>query len=189
LRARNVLDSTLVIVTSDHGELFGEHGLTGHHSNLYFNVLHVPLIMRLPGRVPAGVRVAAPVSLRDLAKTIADLTQLPERDRIPGTSLARYWNDERDEGSPLFAAVEKGVRADSTLPFAKGDMVSLMDEQWHYIRNNGTSKEELFRYREDPEETVDYATRAESDSVKERLRSRIADILKSRGAPVGLTPP
>jgi arylsulfatase A-like enzyme len=189
LRTRGLLDRTLVIVTSDHGELFGENGLTGHHSNLYFNVLHVPLIMRFPGHVPAGLRVSSPISLRDLAQTIADLTRLPEGDRIPGVSLARYWSGKQGEGSPLFAAVEKGVRVDSTLPFAKGDMVSIMDEQWHYIRNNGTSREELYRYREDPEEKVDYVKRAETDSVKARLRGRIADIQRSHGAPVPITPP
>lgn len=179
LRNKGILDSTLVIVTSDHGELFGENGLTGHHSNLYFNVLHVPLIMRLPGRVPAGARVTTPVSLRDLAATIADLTALPERDTLPGVSLAGHWQGGGTRGSPLFAAVEKGVRVDSTLPFAKGDLVSVMDEEWHYIRNNGTGKEELYRYREDGDETTNLAARTGSDSVLRRMRGMVDDVVRS----------
>ncbi len=71
LRARGELDRTLLVITSDHGELFGEHGLWEHTSNLYYKLLHVPLIVRWPGHVPAGETVDAEVSLRDLAATVS----------------------------------------------------------------------------------------------------------------------
>src|SRR5215831_8612670 len=65
LHHRGVLDNTLVIVTSDHGEQFGEHRLYGHGNSLYSQALHVPLVLFLPRRVPAGLSIPEPVSLRD----------------------------------------------------------------------------------------------------------------------------
>ena len=54
LRRRGVLDHTIVIVTSDHGEQFGEHGLRLHANSLYLPLLHVPLVIRYPARVTQG---------------------------------------------------------------------------------------------------------------------------------------
>jgi arylsulfatase A-like enzyme len=62
--------NTAVIVTSDHGDAFGEHGHLGHRLTLYEELLRVPLVARLPGRFDKGRRVAAPVSLGDLHPTI-----------------------------------------------------------------------------------------------------------------------
>jgi arylsulfatase A-like enzyme len=180
LKERNALDSTLVIVTSDHGELFGEHGFYEHTSNLYYSLLRVPLILRWPGHVPAGRRIATAVSIRDVSATIAGLLGSPELAGFPGTSLSAHWSDSGARGSPVFAAVEKGVRSDTALPFTKGDMVTLFDDEWHYIRNNGLKKEELYRFREDPEELVNLVDRPEADSVVRRFREGIA-VLRASG--------
>ena len=67
LRRRGVLDNTIVIVTSDHGEQFGEHGLNGHGNSLYLPLLRVPLVIRYPPRVAGSIRADEPVTLRDLA--------------------------------------------------------------------------------------------------------------------------
>ena len=71
LKERGMDDNTLVMVTSDHGEFFGEHELGGHGNALYFPVIHVPLVMRWAGHVPQGRRIARPVSNKDLAATIS----------------------------------------------------------------------------------------------------------------------
>jgi arylsulfatase A-like enzyme len=76
LAARGLLESTLVIVTADHGESLGDAGRWGHHLTPDEEVLRVPLVMRLPSALPAGARVDAPVSLVDLTPTVLDL--LPE---------------------------------------------------------------------------------------------------------------
>ncbi|MBI2835650.1 MAG: sulfatase, partial [Acidobacteria bacterium] len=75
LRRRALLDRTLVIVTADHGEEFGEHRFVGHGKSLYWLALHVPLMMRLPGPIPTGTVCAQPVSLRDVPATVMDLVQ------------------------------------------------------------------------------------------------------------------
>jgi arylsulfatase A-like enzyme len=69
LRAAGKLDDTLVIVTADHGEAFGESAHWEHGINATEEVVHVPMILVWPGRVPAGARVADPVSLADLLPT------------------------------------------------------------------------------------------------------------------------
>ena len=54
LRASGLLDDTWVVITSDHGEEFGEHGIFGHGASLYNQVTHVPLILIPPGPGPRG---------------------------------------------------------------------------------------------------------------------------------------
>jgi arylsulfatase A-like enzyme len=73
LRARGLLDGTVVAVTSDHGEMIGEHGLMDHKLNLYEPVLRIPLILRYPRAVRPGQRIDAPVMLQDLYPTLLAL--------------------------------------------------------------------------------------------------------------------
>jgi arylsulfatase A-like enzyme len=93
LDERGLLADTLVILTSDHGEHFGEHGLVQHGNSLFLPLLHVPLIVSWPGRVPAGLHIAAPTSLRHVAATILDLTEVPNPG-LPGRSLAQRWGPD-----------------------------------------------------------------------------------------------
>lgn len=178
LRSRGELDRTLLVITSDHGELFGEHGLWEHTSNLYYKLLHVPLIVRWPGRVPARRVVGAEVSLRDLAATLSALAVPNDPSPFAGASLAPLWSGDSlriatARRSAALALVEQGVRRDSTLPFARGDMVSLADSVWHFVRNNGTGDEELFRYRDDPAELVDRADDPGAAPVLAEMRARV----------------
>jgi len=84
---RGLLESTIVVITSDHGDLFGEYGRTGHGNGLYPPLLHVPLlVLNAPGAVP-GTRVRQPVSLRDLPATLLDLAAIPKPVLLGGTSL------------------------------------------------------------------------------------------------------
>src|SRR5262249_35764260 len=78
---------TLVVVMGDHGEEFLEHGQRKHGFDLYDETTHVPLMMRLPGITPPGLRVAPPVSLVDVAPTILDLVGAAPLVGIDGVSL------------------------------------------------------------------------------------------------------
>ena len=73
LRTLGVLDDTIVVVTSDHGEEFFEHGAKGHAKTLYDEVLRVPLVVRYPRRVAPAQRVTQQVRLMDVAPTILGL--------------------------------------------------------------------------------------------------------------------
>jgi arylsulfatase A-like enzyme len=95
LELRGILDNTVVFVTSDHGEAFGEHGTVGHQMTLYPEEIHVPLVVLLPHEMrdevageefpDDGVRILTPVSLRDVPASLADLLNV-ERS-FPGTSM------------------------------------------------------------------------------------------------------
>ncbi|MBM4245244.1 MAG: sulfatase [Deltaproteobacteria bacterium] len=87
LDALGVLDDTIVVVTADHGDEFGEHGLIGHAKTVYDEVLHVPLIILSPHLVPAGRTIDTPVSLVDLLPTLLDLVRLPAPRELHGESL------------------------------------------------------------------------------------------------------
>jgi len=154
LAGRGLLDGTVVVVVSDHGEQFGEHGLFDHGNSLYLPVLHVPLLVSFPPRIPLGRRVATPVTLRDLPATLFDLAGLLGPTPFPGHSLAIHW--ARPAGaarspSPLLSEVRRGINLNPWLPVMRGDMHSLLDEGWHYIRN-GDGQEELYNVDRDPDE-------------------------------------
>jgi arylsulfatase A-like enzyme len=69
-----VKDSTLVVLAADHGESLGEHDYVGHGRHLFENIVEIPLLFRLPGKVTAGKVIRTPVSTIDLAPSILDLT-------------------------------------------------------------------------------------------------------------------
>jgi len=87
LRALGVLDDTLVVVTSDHGDEFFEHGLKGHAKTLYDEVLRVPLVLRYPRRLGFGQRIAAQVRMMDIAPTILGLARVPAPDGFGASHL------------------------------------------------------------------------------------------------------
>jgi len=95
-----VSDRTAVIVTADHGDEFFEHGGKGHQRTLYREVVHVPLIMRVPGIEPGRV-VQDPVSLVDVMPTVLDLTGAHTPPGIDGASLtpALVAGTARDRGA------------------------------------------------------------------------------------------
>ncbi len=77
LEELDLTSNTLIIVTADHGEAFGEHGYVGHGRRVYEEILQVPLIASWPGRLPAGKVVDVPVGLVDVAPTVSALLDLP----------------------------------------------------------------------------------------------------------------
>ena len=96
LKRRGVLDRTIVIVTSDHGEGFGEHDLFDHGESLYRTEIRVPLLISLPSGRASGRVVDRFVSLRDIPATIADLIGSSKEPPFPGRSLARLWQTPFD---------------------------------------------------------------------------------------------
>jgi len=87
LEELGISDDTIIALTSDHGDEFWEHGEKGHHKSLYQEVLHVPMIIRAPGLVPAGLRISGSAPNYDLAHTLLELSQLEPWQNRDGTSL------------------------------------------------------------------------------------------------------
>jgi len=89
LRRKGRLDDTLVVLVSDHGEEFFEHGRFGHDQTLFEEVVRVPILMRYPARLPAGRRIGELVGLTDVAPTILELCDLARPRTMYGQSLVR----------------------------------------------------------------------------------------------------
>lgn len=186
LRSRDALENTLVIVTSDHGEQLGEHGLLDHGNSLYRPLLEVPLVVSWPGRLPEGLRVSRPVTLRDLPATVLELLPGPADTSIPGQSLARAWRQDVWSGSSVLAEVSAGVRMPEWLPIMRGDMASVVHGGFHYILN-GDGVEELYAYPEDRAQVRDLAPdpahRDELLAAREHLRSLTGQPVTSEAGP------
>ena len=73
LKAQGLLDGTVIVITSDHGEAIGDHGFLDHKMNVYEELLRIPLVVRYPGAVPAGQRIKEPVMLQDIHPTLLGL--------------------------------------------------------------------------------------------------------------------
>lgn len=169
LRRRGLDKNTLIIITADHGEGLGQHGHVGHQSNLYFEALHVPLLVRFPGKIPAGLRQADPVSLAALPRTIMDFLGLPSD--FPGKALPllqREPSSGENAEEPLLAEFytnENGPK-----------LKSLLSSRWHYARDVVTGAEELYDVKNDRAEIRNLATSPDLLSVMEGFRQRMTTL-------------
>jgi len=90
LERAGLTEQTLVVATSDHGEEFFEHGRKGHRATLFDEQLRVPLILRLPGGLPEGKRLAMQVRAIDVLPTILELLGVAAPAEAMGRSLVPY---------------------------------------------------------------------------------------------------
>jgi arylsulfatase A-like enzyme len=165
--------NTVVIITSDHGEAFGEHRAYNHGWNLYRETVHVPLIIFGPG-VPAGMRLANTVSVRKLFPTVLDLT-LGEKPPFSRLSLRRFW-------TPGFRPQPLDEVAISELVSRKAGVpgyISLTTPGWQYIEDS-RGRKELYQWASSPEERVNLAESnpQKAHELESSLRQYIASSLR-----------
>ncbi|MEZ4608251.1 MAG: sulfatase-like hydrolase/transferase [Deinococcales bacterium] len=95
LEAHNILDETIIVINGDHGETLYEHECWFDHHGMYDNVLHVPLIIRYPSKVPAGKRIQGFNQHKDLLPTLLELAEIAPRGlNVDGQSLMKLIRDE-----------------------------------------------------------------------------------------------
>jgi arylsulfatase A-like enzyme len=130
LSRREALRNTVIVISSDHGEEWGEHGLVSHGNSLYFPVLHVPLVVVHEGVVPAGLRVPGSIDLRRLGATLLSLARLPHAEF--GASLTMAWTDPQraatEDVMGVLSWVEKTRNRPLWYPSAKSELYSLTDD-------------------------------------------------------------
>ncbi len=147
--ARRTHDQALVVVTADHGEGLGQHHWMEHATNLYDEQIHVPLLVRWPGEVPAGRRVATPVGLVDVAPTVLALAGIESSASHDGRSLAAAIRGDAELAPlPLF-----GIRrlVDEATGWGHGVKLSVRTDRWKYIFSSD-SPHELYDLAADPGE-------------------------------------
>jgi arylsulfatase A-like enzyme len=173
LSDRRLLSNTIVVVTSDHGELFGEHGIISHGNNLYLPVLHVPLLIIAPGRVPAGTTISSLTSLRDLPVTLLDLVGLANPG-MPGHSLTRRWRAGA-EPDTLVATLSYNRLLPKwpPSPILRGSMRTVVLDSLQYILN-GDGAEELYHLGQDSWQVRNLAALPEYQADLVRYRGALA---------------
>jgi arylsulfatase A-like enzyme len=152
LETRGLLQNTIVIIASDHGESLGEHGLLQHSASLYLPEIHVPLIVWAPGRVPAGKTIETPVSLTSLPPTILALIG-PSPQPFPAQPLTLLIKDEispADWPDPISELAQMNGAAEVNLS-THGAMKSVVGDEMQYIHHEKFG-EELYNWIEDPQE-------------------------------------
>jgi arylsulfatase len=142
-------DDLVVVITADHGEALGEHGHFGHGFSIHHPELHIPLIVRSPGVLPAGRRVSEVVRLMDIGPTLFDHLGMPPMDRVQGQSLLPYIAS-RPPGEPLTALAE-GLK---TRTFEQS---ALYRGQWKMLRQLEPPIQLLHHIVRDPLERTDFA--------------------------------
>jgi arylsulfatase A-like enzyme len=148
-----ILDDSIVVITSDHGEQFGEHGLFSHGNSLYLPSIHVPLMLYVPGFTETEIRIGSPVSLINLPATIWDLIGSGKQP-IPGQSMLTYLHN-RNTNAAVFAELQNGDPEKSPAEWQNAKR-TIVDQEMQYIEN-GDGSVELYRYSTDPQETMNLA--------------------------------
>ena len=170
-------ETTLLLVTSDHGEAFEEHGETGHGYFIYDATLRVPLILRGPGIVPGG-EIEVGVESVDVLPTVLELLGLPlsETLKLRGRSLAAAFRGG-DEPEP------KSIYAESlmaSLLYGWGELMSIREGPWKLIES---PKPELYQLDEDPEEKDSRIDK--NHGARDRLRAALAALSPTKGETPG----
>lgn len=170
------LNDTYVIVTADHGELFGEHGLEKHFYSLYDPVLHVPLVIDPPEDKSFDVgTVSERVSLADLYPTILDFGGITPPDRPNADSVADTGTPPEDRyvyaevGSKSPDPIRRHHPSFENSPF-DGPLQSVRDDEYKLIRSSD-GELELYKWRDDSAERRNLAE--EKPAVLERLSTAI----------------
>ena len=188
LDRRGLTSNTMVIITSDHGEHFREHGFYGHGLSLYRRELHVPLLIIPPARYPAPARrvVTEFVSLRDMAATTVDVLGLSENAPFPGSSLAPLWSGRGGSiaTSPAFSEVAQQTKVPPTplVPASLAPLDAVTAQGKEYIRD-GNGREFLFDLGADPGEKRNIAGQADAATTRGDLVRVLDDAIRDLGAP------
>lgn len=146
LKRDGLYDRAIVLLVSDHGEGLMDHGEQEHGILLYREVLHVPLLLKLPGSRDGGTRVGEPVGLVDIVPTVTSLLNLRAP---PGKGMSLLDHDRRARAEP------GGVYSETYYPeihFGWSHLRSLVNARHHYIDG---PKPELYDVVRDPGETAD----------------------------------
>jgi len=178
LRERGLLRKTLVVIASDHGEAFAEHGVEGHGKNLYREVTDTPLIVALPEPLPTGIVVESLIENIDIWPTILDLLALPALDGAQGRSLLPLIREAAEgkgasnpaaEGRPAFAQLDRTWGRRDGRPMPLVSVTAGSHQLIHAVGRPG--EDQLFDHARDPDEQNNIADAA--PALAASLRSQI----------------
>ena len=172
LKAKNLYENTVIVLTGDHGESLGEHGEKTHGFFIYNATLHVPVILHLPGAAGAKT-VPALVSLTDLMPTVLQALKIEVPSQVQGRSLMALLTTRKEEDS-------HNLYAETFLPrlhFNWSELRSVETEKYQFIE---APKPELYDLASDPGETRNLY--AEKKAVSGELQARLSALVRQYSA-------
>lgn len=177
IKARGLLDKTVIVVVSDHGEEFYEHKGFDHGQSLYDELVHVPLIFKIPG-VTGGEVVKGQVSMMDIGPSLLKLIGITPSPAYAAQTAGRmnlldYISNPQKPGYDVFTETDyRDFTHIRSIRTADG---------WKYIRTLQTGKEELYNLNTDPKELTDLANTDTSKKaeLRAKLDAHIANDLKA----------
>ncbi len=172
LQTRGLFDDALIVVTSDHGDEFFEHGGFSHGYSLYEEVVHVPLLVKLPGQREAR-RVSSRVTLMDVLPTLAEAAGVAPPDDLDGRSLLAAARGEADRANEADSALT--FRVDFA-PRLIGGGIAVGKHKLIAIEENYEGARQVLRLYDleaDPRERDDLAAR--EPELTKQLLSRLAE--------------
>jgi len=182
LEAKGIMDETLIVITSDHGETLYDHDCYFDHHGLYDCTLHVPLIIRYPGHVPAGKRVGGYCQHYDLVPTLLELAGIETGIRFDGRSLMPMARGEVASHRPEFYITECTWMRKHGWRTPEWKLIEALEPDFHF-----KPPVELYNLVEDPEE---YNNLAEAEpQIVATLKARMDAWIARREAETGLPNP
>jgi arylsulfatase A-like enzyme len=190
-----VLDRAVLAFGADHGEAFMEHGRVLHVSSLYDELIRVPLVLRAPGRVPAGMRVKAMVRNLDIAPTLLDLAGLAPPPSFEGRTLLPLLEGRDQGGRTAFSHTDMTSHEKlfaARMPNLNRALFDVLfmarTDRWKVVYSRRRSAYETFDLYADPRETRNLhpSTDADARALKEALDAWVRAVPES--APDAATP-
>ena len=182
LEAHGIVDETIVVVNADHGETLYEHECWFDHHGTYDNTLHVPLILRYPGKIPAGKRVSGFTHHKDLVPTLLDLAGIDQPVSFDGESVLPMITGEVASHAPSFYITECTWMRKHGWRTPEWKLIVALEPDFHF-----KPPVELYNLVEDPEENNNLAE-ARPDVV-EHLKAEMDAFIARREQQTGLPNP
>lgn len=172
LDANGLTENTLIVYTSDHGDMQGEHGLWWKHV-FYEESVKVPLIVNWPGVIDAGQRCEQVVSALDVTATMLDALEAPALPGSPGRSLLGLVSEARPTPDWEDVAFSEYV-ADQYTPDGESYHRMVRLGPWKLVHYEGMEPQ-LFNLDDDPGEMTDRAADPACQSIRAELTARVLD--------------
>ncbi|HSH01753.1 MAG TPA: sulfatase [Anaerolineae bacterium] len=137
LDSLGLLQDSIIVLTSDHGQMFGEHDLWVHRNSAYEEVLRVPLMFRYTGTISPNLTITTPVQTTDILPTILDLLEIPKPDNLDGQSLLPLLQGTPFPDRSIY--VKQGADALSSPDYYAPDQAiyAITQDNWKYIHHFG----------------------------------------------------
>ena len=189
LQRLGLAENTIVVITSDHGESLGDHGLTYHGAALYWELVHAPLIIFYPKHIPAGLRIATPVSNAAIPATVLSLLGDGAQKIFPGPALSNLWQSPEANSQwpdPLSQLPQTNIvvpadrAAGDKVPIATtGSMRTVVTPRWQLIVHDKLGSQ-LYDWRSDPSEAHDLAKTPEGRPIVSSLLLELEERTKKQ---------